>query len=890
MTDDATNFRFGFEDDISPLIGRPLSAWQGGSDADRDKRIRADDLLRKYLGDPVVHEFLTLPDIETAWFAWLSRVQPHDRERFLITVQSLSIAYRREHAIDAALHWAGIHLRLAQSLPLWFGPAQSRVGYGRDWYISSALAGLATLENMRGAIAHAYDLLLEAERHHEAEEEARRRDQITARPVVNRILGIAPTPVHLYRGLAQSAFRMGNEDRARYYHDLAISRRLDDPTEVQQISELILRGRFYLETGAPDKALRHFQDAVRLSETEQIQSQPTLAADSAGYAYQAMADAYGKLGIPRVALAMLGKARALVEIKGDSGRLAEIDFSAARIVGAHPFLGDSFRYLLHALEHCSVRDSPGGGATWSAPNGRTFRIAEFDIVWPILFGIVKTLESRCELLKTVEFCFLATEVAEYVRVGAHDETARIAVQDELGEILVVLARTQLALAGEQGSVDYIDAAWLAVETLRARTFLDMVGDTDAVAPEGISEAAARKEAALLDTRRQLRAQRTRSAEFWPQCRAVERELAAVWHEMASTSDAASAYVTMRQARPAAHTAVAALLLQKSAIAARGNAVMINLFFPDDDRLVALAVNGLDQHVRLATSRVDRRRLTKFVAANFGSAARVREVALDLEDLFQHELSGVVAPIVDLCDPGETVIVCPAGPLHHLPLGAARLGAGVLLDRNPLVISPSASMLQGRQKAGRHGLGRPYAVLGDPTGDLPAARSEAEELAREWGVSARLGSAATGDALLDAFQAGGTVHVAAHAGFDSDDPLASGLQMSDRVVTAREILGTKASGLDLVTLSACESGITRTNLSEDPMGLSRALLFAGADSILVSLWKVPDQSTWHLMSSFYEQVRAGVPKAEALRRAALGIRARNERLDHWAGFTLIGSWM
>lgn len=115
-------------------------------------------------------------------------------------------------------------------------------------------------------------------------------------------------------------------------------------------------------------------------------------------------------------------------------------------------------------------------------------------------------------------------------------------------------------------------------------------------------------------------------------------------------------------------------------------------------------------------------------------------------------------------------------------------------------------------------------------------------------------------------------------------------MADRVLTAREILGTRAADLDLVTLSACESGIYHAGLSEDPLGLLRALLFAGAGSVLVSLWKVPDSAAYRLMTHFYSALESSASKAEALRSASLSVREEDGRLDRWAAFVLAGSWI
>ncbi len=136
-----------------------------------------------------------------------------------------------------------------------------------------------------------------------------------------------------------------------------------------------------------------------------------------------------------------------------------------------------------------------------------------------------------------------------------------------------------------------------------------------------------------------------------------------------------------------------------------------------------------------------------------------------------------------------------------------------------------------------------------------------------------------------------LHIAAHARFDPRDALASGLVLSDGVLSAREILRLKAPSLSLVTLSACETGVSETDAAEELIGLTRALLFAGAGAMVVSLWKVPDLATRDMMSQFYDGLQSGAGKVDSLRRAVLNARDTYgpDRLDRWSGFQLIGDW-
>ena len=97
--------------------------------------------------------------------------------------------------------------------------------------------------------------------------------------------------------------------------------------------------------------------------------------------------------------------------------------------------------------------------------------------------------------------------------------------------------------------------------------------------------------------------------------------------------------------------------------------------------------------------------------------------------------------------------------------------------------------------------------------------------------------------------------------------------------------------DLVTLSACETGLGKEMRGEGIVGLTRAFFYAGTQSVLVSLWKVNDASTADLMTQFYEQLRKnnGKNKAAALRQAQLQMISQNRYAHpyYWAPFILQG---
>lgn len=117
-------------------------------------------------------------------------------------------------------------------------------------------------------------------------------------------------------------------------------------------------------------------------------------------------------------------------------------------------------------------------------------------------------------------------------------------------------------------------------------------------------------------------------------------------------------------------------------------------------------------------------------------------------------------------------------------------------------------------------------------------------------------------------------------------------LDDGVLTAYEASLLDLQGTELVVLSACETGLGATRAGEGVFGLRRAFAEAGADSLLISMWQVPDEETTRLMSLFYQNWLAGNDKQSALQMAQHQLRAelkaKNE--DHpfyWGAFVLIG---
>ncbi|MEW6731271.1 MAG: CHAT domain-containing protein [Acidobacteriota bacterium] len=246
---------------------------------------------------------------------------------------------------------------------------------------------------------------------------------------------------------------------------------------------------------------------------------------------------------------------------------------------------------------------------------------------------------------------------------------------------------------------------------------------------------------------------------------------------------------------------------------------------------------------------------------------------------------LVAPLADLLTCPRLLVV-PHGPLHYIPFHAFYTGKEYLIEKYEISYSPSATVycLCNLKAAAPPG---EILIFGAADRAAPLIDREIETLGDLYPGSRLLGGAqATKANLIRHCARARILHMAAHGVFLQDNPMLSFLRLADSALTFYDIFDLPLNA-EMVTLSACYTGMNVVSAGDELHGLMRGFLYAGAPSLVLSLWSASDEATTALMTEFYRQLETAKTKAAALRVAQLKIKEIYPHPYYWAPFLLLG---
>jgi CHAT domain-containing protein len=259
---------------------------------------------------------------------------------------------------------------------------------------------------------------------------------------------------------------------------------------------------------------------------------------------------------------------------------------------------------------------------------------------------------------------------------------------------------------------------------------------------------------------------------------------------------------------------------------------------------------------------------------------------------------LIGPVAALLPsmPGHLTIV-PYGPLHKLPFHALYDGTHFLIELCQVHYFPGSYLLVYQQQRKREQQAHPPAattiarsplVFGySGNGHLQRTIDEATMLAKMLHGRCYLEENATIARLIEEAPESPVIHIATHGKSKLDSPNLSYVLLADGQFSAFDAFSLNLQHCELVTLSGCETGLALSGGGDEQLGLGRAFLAAGAESLLMSLWPVEDNATNELMQIVYQHLLDGDTKMQALRAAQCLLLSRNLHPYFWAAFRLVG---
>jgi CHAT domain-containing protein/tetratricopeptide (TPR) repeat protein len=606
------------------------------------------------------------------------------------------------------------------------------------------------------------------------------------------------------------------------------------------------------------------REAVRL---EKVSVAWPLGSDYAAIKAMALARAWSALG---------RYDKALAAIRADGGFEFKVFLdnlvSGAALRGESNWLWAELprAFLInHAL--LETGDPAAAKAGFDKLLGNPAVAANGEIYWLVLFDRGRIAEGEGKGGEAMDYYRRAIEIIERQRSTINTEAAKIGF---VADKQAVYARA-VALAISSGQPA---RAFEFVERAKARALVDLLAAKDDFAAPG---AAGQKLAALL-----------------AEMRAGEGEARVQVGQTRSSGGESRAGRPPKVAQAqAALSSISPELASLIVVSALSTEDVQSRLPPDEEVLEYYASGG-----GLYAITVSRGKVTGVKLDSSGLEALVRKFRQDVEA----RAPGVEAEARQLYDrllrPVEAslsapnLLIIPHGVLHYVSFGALHDGKDYWLSRKNMRFLPSASVVRYLRPPSGKPVGDLLAIgnpdLKDARFDLPSAEQEARgigQAVRDATVLTR--AQATETAFRGLAGSERYVHIASHGEYNAEDALQSRLLLAadgknDGALTTSELYGLRLNA-DLVTLSACETGLGRVLTGDDVIGLTRGFLYAGASNVVASLWQVDDDATTQLMSAFYRNMTKGLAKSEALRQAQLEVRKKWPHPFFWGAFFLTG---
>lgn len=323
--------------------------------------------------------------------------------------------------------------------------------------------------------------------------------------------------------------------------------------------------------------------------------------------------------------------------------------------------------------------------------------------------------------------------------------------------------------------------------------------------------------------------------------------------------------------------------------------LVEYTYLDDEWIAFVLTNEGLQVVRSLGNEADTQTLIEQFYFQIGSlqhgANGVRQHLELLTKRSQHYLKQLydilLEPLEEILGERRLAIV-PHKSLHYVPFQALFDGNNYVIEKREVCYAPSARIFEHCLSLPRRSFQKAL-LMGVADERAPQVTDEIESITKLFNNSlAFLNEEATIDKLTKHASETDIIHLACHGQFRQDNPTFSTLKLGNGYLTVHDASLLKLN-CELVTLSACETGINLIAPGDEIIGLARGFFAAGTPSLLLSLWSVDDEATKTLMTIFYKYIQSGSKPAEALRQSQLQLMIEKPHPFFWSPFVLNGRW-
>ena len=707
--------------------------------------------------------------------------------------------------------------------------------------------------------------------------------------------------------LANLHWKMGDYQSALQHQNFALEvfTRLDDEKLLQVA--LATRGLIALSLGQPQQALEYEQKALELAERRHDRVDQATIRKNLGMIYRAD----GRFELARASLeaaaaidSSLGSRRGLAydyrnlgAVYGIIGRGQEGMMLARRGLALSREIGDRRNEVqsLLVLGTLQRRHGQPDSARRNLEAAATMAGELFmpDIAWRAQRQLADLFGAAGERPAQLQAFHAALEIIEGMRSRIRVEEYAAGFIDDKLEVYSAL----IAVLAENGQAG---AALEVAERARGRSFLDLLGGRRlSLASPGDVRLAAIGDSLHAQLNRRQAESLYLQAQNDPLSAQRQRELG---RQIDDLRGALSEH--LRQTR-AANPELFSLMGVEPLIEAEIRKVAppsgaVLTYYLHRDRLYLWLVTR--EAVQLRQVEVSAAALAEEVTRLRTTLTRQLTFAEPARRLYQQLIEPFAAEIAGR----EHLVIVPHQVLHYLPFTVLQDEKGRYLGfEHTLSTAPSLSVLghclaKGEAFAGMERRQMEVMAFGNPDlgnrrYDLPFAEREVRSLRRYYpSVAVSTGAEASESRLRQASPWPPLLLFSCHGEFDEHNPMLSALllapdQQHDGRLEAHELFGLEMNSY-LVAMSACETGLGTLLSGDEVVGLTRAFTYAGAASLMASMWKVDDLATAVLVKRFFHHLAEGDSRPQALRKAQRVVAETiNAYPSYWAAFQISGDY-